>query len=181
MQRAARLVRSSRRVAVRHASTTTKKKHAFDEAERAAALAELGVRGWTDDAPKRDAISKRFEFENFNEARTTASCRRRHFVTPLATQAFGFMTRVALYAEGCDHHPEWSNVYSVVNVTLQTRARGVPTRERSSARRALNRHDVGGVSAKDHALADFMDYSAVRAAATPHYQSLLMQPGKKSG
>ena len=36
-------------------------------------LAELGVRGWTDDAPKRDAISKRFEFENFNEARTTAS------------------------------------------------------------------------------------------------------------
>ena len=48
----------------------------------------------------------------------------------------------------------------------------------SSRRRGA---DVGGVSAKDHALADFMDYSAVRAAATPHYQSLLMQPGKKSG
>ena len=107
------------------------KAHAFDAAGRAAALDELKARGWNDQLPGRDAIAKRFEFENFNEA-------------------FGFMTRVALYAEGCDHHPEWSNVYSVVHVVLAT-------------------HDVGGVSSKDHALADFMDYAAVRAAATPHY------------
>ncbi len=53
----------------------------------------------------RDAITRKFEFENFNEA-------------------FGFMTRVALLADKMDHHPEWFNVYNKVDVTLSTHDAG---------------------------------------------------------
>ena len=49
----------------------------------------------------RKAISKTFEFKNFN-------------------QAFSWMTAMALHAERMDHHPEWFNVYNKVNVTLST-------------------------------------------------------------
>ncbi|MBC7202048.1 MAG: 4a-hydroxytetrahydrobiopterin dehydratase [Pusillimonas sp.] len=55
--------------------------------------------------------------------------------------AFGFMTRVAMQAEQASHHPEWFNVYNRVTVTLAT-------------------HDAGGVTAKDTALASFMDQIA---------------------
>jgi 4a-hydroxytetrahydrobiopterin dehydratase len=48
------------------------------------------------------------------------------------------MTRVALKAEQLDHHPEWSNVYSRVEIVLTT-------------------HDAGGLSAQDVALARFID------------------------
>jgi 4a-hydroxytetrahydrobiopterin dehydratase len=70
----------------------------------------------------RDAITKTFAFKDFN-------------------QAFGFMSRVALMAEKLDHHPEWSNVYKTVEVTLAT-------------------HDAGGVTALDVKLAQFMDKAA---------------------
>merc|ERR1712235_81453 len=49
----------------------------------------------------RDAIFKKFEFGDFNEA-------------------FGFMTRVAIKADVMCHHPEWFNVYNRVEVTLST-------------------------------------------------------------
>jgi 4a-hydroxytetrahydrobiopterin dehydratase len=70
----------------------------------------------------RDAIIRRFKFENFNAA-------------------WGFMSRVALQAERMDHHPEWSNVYATVEITLST-------------------HDCGGLSEKDVALARFIDAAA---------------------
>lgn len=55
--------------------------------------------------------------------------------------AFGFMTRVALMADKLDHHPEWSNVYNRVEIVLST-------------------HDAGGLSARDVALAKFIDSMA---------------------
>ncbi len=84
--------------------------------DRAKALAALD--GWAE-VDGRDAIEKRFAFADFNAA-------------------FGFMTRVALYADKVDHHPEWFNVYNKVDVTLAT-------------------HDVGGLSMRDVAMAKFMD------------------------
>ena len=55
------------------------------------------------------------------------------------------MTRVAIKAEQMDHHPEWSNVYNKVNVTLTT-------------------HDAGGVSKRDIDLAKFIDGIVAREA-----------------
>jgi 4a-hydroxytetrahydrobiopterin dehydratase len=83
---------------------------------RAQAIAALPQ--WTE-APGRDAISRVFTFKDFNTA-------------------FGFMTRVAMLAEKMDHHPEWSNIYKTVNVTLTT-------------------HDSGGVTEKDIAMARAME------------------------
>ncbi len=69
---------------------------------RAKALA--GVAQWSE-VKGRDAITRKFEFTDFNEA-------------------FGFMSRVALMAEKMDHHPEWFNVYKTVEVTLSTHDAG---------------------------------------------------------
>lgn len=85
----------------------------------AAALARLP--GWRA-VEGRDAIEREFRFRDFNAA-------------------FGFMSRVALQAEKLDHHPEWSNVYSRVHVTLTT-------------------HDSGGVSEKDVELGHFIDQAS---------------------
>ena len=84
--------------------------------ERAKALHEL--HGWAE-AKGRDAITKTYQFKSFS-------------------QAWGFMSRVALYAEKADHHPEWTNVYGRVDVTLST-------------------HTAGGVTEKDVALARKME------------------------
>jgi 4a-hydroxytetrahydrobiopterin dehydratase len=70
--------------------------------ERAAALSALP--GWTLQEG-RDAIAKSFKFKTF-------------------TEAFGFMTEVALAAERLDHHPEWSNVYNKVEIILSTHSAG---------------------------------------------------------
>ena len=86
------------------------------DAERNEALAELT--GWSLTRGGK-AIERRFKFVDFSEA-------------------FGFMTRVALLAEQHDHHPEWSNVYNRVEITLTT-------------------HDAGGLSQRDVAMARAID------------------------
>jgi len=58
-------------------------------------------------------------------------------------EAFGFMTECALVAEKLDHHPEWFNTYSRVDVTLTT-------------------HHVGGLTELDFRLARAMDKAASR-------------------
>jgi len=67
----------------------------------------------------RDAISRSFKFKDFSAA-------------------WGFMSRVALAAEKLDHHPEWSNVWNRVEVTLSS-------------------HDAGGLTARDFKLAAAID------------------------
>lgn len=88
----------------------------LSDTAHAAALNELG--SWSlDDG--RDAISRQFVFKDF-------------------VQAFGFMSQSALIAEKLNHHPEWSNIYKTVNVTLTT-------------------HDCDGLSELDIKLAKAMD------------------------
>jgi 4a-hydroxytetrahydrobiopterin dehydratase len=81
---------------------------------RKSALARL--KGWREVAG-RDAITRKFVFKDFNEA-------------------FGFMVRAALVAEKLDHHPEWSNVYKTVDVTLSTHTCRRTDRARYQARRS---------------------------------------------
>ncbi|UWQ96024.1 4a-hydroxytetrahydrobiopterin dehydratase [Rhodobacteraceae bacterium M385] len=85
---------------------------------RETGLAEVKSRGWTV-VDGRDAITKTFIFKNFSEA-------------------FAWMTRAAMVAEQMDHHPEWSNVYKTVEVTLTS-------------------HDVNGLSPRDIAMASKLD------------------------
>lgn len=89
---------------------------AFSQDEIAAALAKLP--NWSLDS-LGTGIERTLVFADFSEA-------------------FAFMTRVALMAEAKDHHPEWSNVYQRVNVRLST-------------------HDAGGVTALDVELAGFIN------------------------
>lgn len=86
------------------------------DGERAAALAELPDWSLAED---RDAIVREFRFADFS-------------------QAWGFMTRVALLAEAADHHPEWSNVYNRVTIALTT-------------------HDADGLSERDVVMARAID------------------------
>lgn len=65
-------------------------------------------------------LKKTFQFKNF-------------------TEAFGFMTKVALIAEKMDHHPTWTNTWNKVSIELTT-------------------HDAGNVvTAKDQQLAEAID------------------------
>lgn len=84
--------------------------------ERDEALGRLA--GWIYDAAA-GAITREFRFRDFSEA-------------------FAFMTRVALLAQSRNHHPEWSNVHSKVTITLTT-------------------HDAGGLTARDISLAEEID------------------------
>jgi 4a-hydroxytetrahydrobiopterin dehydratase len=67
----------------------------------------------------RDAIRRVFRFQDFSEA-------------------WAFMSRVALLAEKHDHHPEWFNVWNRVEIVLST-------------------HDAGGLSLRDVTLARAID------------------------
>lgn len=79
------------------------------DAQRAARVAA----GWRDDG---DSLFREFRFKDFSEA-------------------FGFMSRVALAAEAMNHHPDWRNVWNRVEITLTT-------------------HDAGGLTARDAELAE---------------------------
>ncbi len=69
---------------------------------------------------ENNRLKKTFKFKDFSEA-------------------FGFMTRVALIAEKMDHHPLWTNVYNTIDFELST-------------------HDAGDiVTEKDHKLAQAID------------------------
>ena len=74
-----------------------------------------GLSDWQQDG---DCIKRSFKFHNFQ-------------------QAMAFMVAAALHAEKHDHHPDWTNCYNRVDVSLTT-------------------HDAGGLTAKDFALADCM-------------------------
>ena len=71
-------------------------------------LIQKNLPSWT---IKEGKLVREFDFTNFIEA-------------------FGFMTKIALLAEGLNHHPEWSNVYSKVKIELTS-------------------HDLGGLSNLD--------------------------------
>ena len=86
--------------------------------ERTAALQVLQMSGWAHDAD-RDALKKSFKFKDF-------------------ITAWAWMTAVAMVAEKMNHHPEWANVYSKVEVTLTT-------------------HDADGLTQLDLDLARKMD------------------------
>lgn len=88
----------------------------LDDAARAVAL--NGLAHWTYDADAQ-GIRRTFRFSDFAEA-------------------FGFMARVAILAEKADHHPEWFNVYNLVEILLTT-------------------HDAGGLSQRDIDLAGSID------------------------
>lgn len=77
-------------------------------------------------AQGRDAIVRTFKFNDF-----TAAC--------------SFMTRVAAIAERMDHHPEWSNTYDKVSITLTT-------------------HDAGGLTQRDTAMAHAIDAALAEPA-----------------
>ncbi|TXK70943.1 4a-hydroxytetrahydrobiopterin dehydratase [Mesonia sp. HuA40] len=74
------------------------------------------LEGWQH---QENAIQTKFEFENFKET-------------------FSIMTRIAFEAEALNHHPDWSNVYNELSISLST-------------------HDAGGVTEKDIQLAQIIE------------------------
>ncbi|VDN94643.1 unnamed protein product [Brugia pahangi] len=90
----------------------------LNEQQRKQLLQPLINKGWKM-VEGRDAIRKNLQFKNFSEA-------------------FGFMTQVAMCAEKMNHHPEWFNVYNKIEVTLSS-------------------HDVNGLSKRDVELASYIE------------------------
>jgi 4a-hydroxytetrahydrobiopterin dehydratase len=88
----------------------------LSDLDRAEALDALPDWDWDE---TRDAITRSFKFPDFSAA-------------------FAFMTRVAMLAEKMDHHPEWSNIWNRVDISLTT-------------------HEAGGLSARDIAMAEAID------------------------
>lgn len=109
--------------------------NALTDSDRSTALPPLGETGWGA-VEGRDAIRKVLKFRNFSEA-------------------WAFMSRVALLAEKLNHHPEWRNVYNVVDITLTT-------------------HDCGGLSDLDVTMAGRIDTLAAGATVqTDHGAPIL--------
>lgn len=91
----------------------------LSDTDRKNALSDLD--GWHYNSDTK-TISKEFKFKDFIEA-------------------WGFMSKVAIKAEKLNHHPDWSNGYNKVSVSLTT-------------------HDAGGITENDVKLAEFMDNAA---------------------
>jgi len=72
--------------------------------------------GW---AERDGGIERDFEFDDFSAA-------------------WGFMSRVALLAEGADHHPDWSNTYNRVHIRLTSHDAGGLTRRDTDLARAID-------------------------------------------
>jgi 4a-hydroxytetrahydrobiopterin dehydratase len=89
----------------------------LDEAALDQALAELPQ--WQHDRAA-GAIRRSFGFADFVEA-------------------FGFMARVALRAQAMDHHPDWSNSYNKVEITLSTHSAGGVSRNDIELARAIDK------------------------------------------
>lgn len=87
--------------------------HATKLSEKQVETLLAGLKGWQVQSGK---LHREFKFRDFSEA-------------------WGFMTRVALLAENMNHHPEWFNVWSTVRIDLST-------------------HDVGGISNRDAEMAE---------------------------
>ena len=87
--------------------------------EKKSFISEQTKNGWKY-IEENDSIYKKFEFKNF-------------------VDAFSWMTKVALFSEKINHHPEWFNVYKTVEVTLKT-------------------HDVNSLSDLDKKLSEKMDF-----------------------
>ncbi len=84
----------------------------LNEVEAAAALAESGAAGWS----------------------IVDGCLRQEFTFADFSEAWAFMSRVALLAESSNHHPNWSNSWNRVVIELVS-------------------HDLGGITARDISLA----------------------------
>ena len=110
--------RNSRSKLFRRSLTTSSTPSLLDFDSKQIELKKLQTTGWNL-VDGRDAIMKVYLFKDF-------------------ISAFGFMTKVAIYTEKLNHHPEWFNVYNKVEVTLST-------------------HDCGGISKLDIELANIMD------------------------
>jgi 4a-hydroxytetrahydrobiopterin dehydratase len=96
----------------------------FNNTDIATALSKLNASALSPWEINDHKLCKTFKFKDF-------------------AQAFGFMSTIALYAEKQDHHPEWSNTYNRVNITLTT-------------------HDAGGISQKDFNLAHTVENTYTR-------------------
>ena len=94
--------------------------------QREAALSGLAGWSWAAGEGESGAIARGFRFRDFS-------------------QAFAFMTQVALAAEKADHHPDWSNSWSRVDISLTT-------------------HSEGGVTMRDIELAQRIDAIAASLA-----------------
>ena len=108
--------------------------------------------GWTFEESNRLALVKDFTFNDFNEA-------------------FGIMSRIAIYADGICHHPEWFNVYNNLKVSASRifkLTKILPSRFGLTATESnpillyfkkitLATHDIDGISDLDFDLANFID------------------------
>jgi 4a-hydroxytetrahydrobiopterin dehydratase len=101
-----------------HADATPKQGHGNIMTSKASAADLASLAHWKLDAAGK-SIHRELKFGDFSEA-------------------WGFMNRVALLAESQNHHPDWSNVWNTVRITLST-------------------HDAGGLTDKDITLARAID------------------------